>query len=354
MQPTSAQPSPEQEFPYGWRYVKQILPDGSETLDQVALTLEDVLHPQQDDVIPQTPLHADDCAYLTNVFRTRPLSPPEGLVTHDLLIDWGVPGIRSHSPDLAVFVGLIRPHDPNLGILDLAGLGGRCELAVEVVSPLTRINDLVAKLEHYHRIGIPLYVIIDQEKQDSPRKLRAFRHQPDRYVEIEADDQGRIEVPLLGLMLGMRDNRVVCYDLHTGREFRDYAQAVRDLEEVKRRIEEADRRATERQQAIEEQVKARQAAERRARELRSEADRYREETARHLEKAARYREDTARLREKAARYREDTARYLEEADRLRQAREQAENDCLAQAQRIRELEELLGRVQGGGPASPAT
>jgi hypothetical protein len=138
-------------------------------------------------------------------------------------------------------------------------------------------------------------------------------------VAIEADDQGRIEVPLLGLMLGMRDNRVVCYDLTTGRELGDYGRISRDLEE-------ADRRAEQQQQAYEEQVEARQAAERLATEARNEAERQREKT---------------RCAE-------------EEAERLRRAQEQHEIDRLAQAQRIRDLEEMLSRVQGGGPASPTT
>lgn len=32
-------------YPYGWRYVESVLPNGSALFDQVPLTLEDVLHP---------------------------------------------------------------------------------------------------------------------------------------------------------------------------------------------------------------------------------------------------------------------------------------------------------------------
>jgi Uma2 family endonuclease len=340
MQPTSAQPSPEQEFPYGWRYVQQIQPDGSETLERVALSLEDVLHPREGDVIPETPVHESDCRYLADVFDTRPVIPPVALVTHDQLTDWGVPGIRNHSPDVAVFVGLIRRPDPRVGLLDLVALGGRCEMAVEVVSPSTRNNDVVAKFEHYHRIGIPVYIIIDQEKEGGPRKLRAFRRKPDRYVPIESDDQDRIDVPLLGLMLGMRDNHVVCYDLATGAELGDYAKTVRELQEAKRRLEETDRRMEQQQQAYEEQVDARQAAERLVSEARSDADRQREEADRQ--------------REQARRAQEEADRQRAEADKERRAREQSEQERLAQAQRIRELEAMLSRVQGGDPASPTS
>jgi hypothetical protein len=65
--------SSEQEFPYGWRYVKRPRPDGGEELEPVPLTLEDVLHPQEGDVIPGSIVHDTDCTYLASVFRSRPL-----------------------------------------------------------------------------------------------------------------------------------------------------------------------------------------------------------------------------------------------------------------------------------------
>jgi hypothetical protein len=40
--PSGPEPDP---FRYGWRYVKRVGPDGQETLDQIPLSLEDVLFP---------------------------------------------------------------------------------------------------------------------------------------------------------------------------------------------------------------------------------------------------------------------------------------------------------------------
>jgi Uma2 family endonuclease len=332
MQPTSAHSSPAPEYPYGWRYVTRRQADGGEVIEEVALTLEDVLHPQEGDVIPESPLHESDCRYLADVFATRPLSPPVTLVTRDLLVNWGVPGIRNHSPDVAVFVELDREPDPGAGVLELPEVGGRCELVVEVVSPNTRNNDVVAKFEHYHQVGIPLYVIIDQTREGGPRTLRAYRRKPDRYVEVESDDGDRIDVPLLGLILGMRDNRVVCFDLRTDRELGDYSRILRDLEESKRLLEEADRHAEQQQQAYEDQVLARQKAERLAREAREQADRQREE---------------------ADKQRGEADKQREEADKQRRAREEIDRECLAQEKLIRELQEKLRLLQAGGdPASP--
>src|SRR5262249_52752980 len=79
MKPTSLSSSSEQEFPYGWRYVRRVTPDGGEEWDQVALTLEDVLHPQEGDVIPESKPHEADRRHLIDVFESRPLSPPFAL-----------------------------------------------------------------------------------------------------------------------------------------------------------------------------------------------------------------------------------------------------------------------------------
>jgi hypothetical protein len=343
MKPTPTPLAQQEEFPYGWRYVKR-----GDTLEQVPLTLEDVLHPQEDDVIPVNRQHDDDCVYLKDVFTSRPLSPPVGLVTHDMLIDWGVAGIRNHSPDIAVFVGLGR--DPGqIGTLELKSLGGRCELVVEVVSPSTRGNDVVHKFDHYYRVGIPLYVLIDQEDEDGPRWLRAYRHTPTGYVPVAPDAQGRIALLPLGMLLGMRDNRAVCFDAATGRERRDYTRLDQHCERLEEQTvqqkEEADRAMTE-------QVDALRAAQRREAETR-------EQSERALQEAARARQEAegreAEANQKAERAAQEAASARQEAQRERRAREsadqrvrEADERAREAAQRIRELEEALGRFQAGG------
>jgi hypothetical protein len=326
MKPTVTPSSQQEEFPYGWRYVKR-----GDTFDQVPLTLEDVLHPQEDDFIAGNTLHDKDCNYLKYVFESRPLAPPVGLVSHDLIINWGVPGIGNHCPDLAVFVGL--SHDPGqIGTLDLASLGGRCELVVEVVSPSTRNNDVVHKYDHYYRVGIPLYFIIDQKEEDGPRSVHAYRHTPTGYVEDPADDQGRVALPPLGLLLGLRDNRAVCFDAATGKERRDYTRLDQDCERLEdltvQQREAALQQKEEADRAITEQVDARQAAER----LAAEAQR-REAEAQRRE---------AEARKEAERSAKEIERVSKEAQRARESADQ----------RIRELEEALRRSQSGGTGQP--
>src|SRR4051794_16688819 len=137
--PEQGEQPPKDQFRFGYRLVKHSQPDGSITYEQVPLTIEDVLHPEPDDVIPVRPIHAIDCRYLVSVFRVRAAaelsSQPIVYVSDDPLVDWGVPGQRNTSPDVGVFVGLLQEVEPEAGTFDLQASGGRCLLVVEVVSP---------------------------------------------------------------------------------------------------------------------------------------------------------------------------------------------------------------------------
>jgi Uma2 family endonuclease len=220
----------------------------------VPVTLEDILHPREDDEFPQYPFHSNDCRYLFNVFSSLPLGPPAVHVSFDLLVHWGVPGQLDTSPDVAIFVGLREPPKGHDATLNLPALGGRCLLVVEIVTPERRVNDVVHKFVEYHRAGVPLYVIVDRETIDSPRRILGYRWEPHGYEEIAQDERGLLIEPL-GLYLSLgEDRQVVCHNAVTGREYEDYVQLARRLEAVQQRIhllDEIGRLAREQVQAIE-------------------------------------------------------------------------------------------------------
>ena len=136
---------------------------------------------------------------------------------------------------------------------------------------------------------------------------------------------------MLGLMIGLRDNRAICYDLRTQEELGDYARIAREWEEAKRQLEEAARRAEQQDEAYGEQVQARQDAERLAAEAQKEAEKQKSEAE----------------------------KQKQEADRQRQAREEIENQKrLGDEQAailIRDLQEQLRLLQSraADPSSPA-
>ena len=254
-------PADENPFRYGWRFVRHTGPDGQETWEQVPLTLEDVLHPQEGDHISENDVHEQECRYLADIFNRRLRRAAGHRVFRDCLVNWGVAGIRNHSPDISVFSGIVRPQAEPIGIFDLVASGGRCRMALEIVSPDTRSNDVERKFDEYYRAGVPLYVIVDQERESSPRQLRGYQVGPNGYEEIPLDAQGRLPLPFLGLSLGLRDNRLVGFDLPTGAEIGDYDQ----VDEARQAAETQARQADE----------ARQAAETRLQELEAELRRLR-------------------------------------------------------------------------------
>jgi Uma2 family endonuclease len=258
----AAAPNP---FRFGWRYVRQRREDGTEVSEQVPLTLDDVLHPKEGDEIPENTVQARDRNYLQAVFSSRRTNRPNLAVFSDLLIDWGVEGLGNHSPDISVFDQVPDPRRRR-GILRVRVEGARSLLVVEIVSPdpydrQARDNDVVTKVDHYFRAGVPLYVIVDQERQDGPRSLLGYRHAPGGYVRMPLDDRGRLLLEPLGVLLGLRDEQVVCSDAATGEELPDYSdmsqawksdQAARQLAE-----EEAAQQRSKAQAAEEEAARQR-------------------------------------------------------------------------------------------------
>jgi colicin import membrane protein len=67
--PGQSAPDDSDPFRYGWRYVLVQHEDGSESLDQVPLTLEDALHPEDGDHIVHTQPHDIDLTYLKRLQR---------------------------------------------------------------------------------------------------------------------------------------------------------------------------------------------------------------------------------------------------------------------------------------------
>jgi colicin import membrane protein len=258
---------PLQETPfYGRRYLRRRDADGRETLEEVPLTLEDLLYPQIGDKTPKCPQHQMECSYLANVFRSRFAGDFSVAVLSDCLIDWGIPSQRNHKPDLAVFRNLRVPLDPQLEPFRLIPSGGRVVLVIEVVSPDCRDNDVVRKPEDYHRLDIPLYVLIDQQRERGPRQLHGYRWTPAGYEELPLDAGGRLFVEPVGLLLALEDGWIACYDARSEMRIGDYQEISQALQE-----EASARRAAE-------QYAAAQQARADAEQIRADAEHARAET----------------------------------------------------------------------------
>jgi Uma2 family endonuclease len=252
-------------YRFGWRRAKPGLRNGKADADgYIPLTPVDLLHPQEHDEIPETTWHERDRGYLANALRLQMGDRPGMRVLSDCLVSWRVRGLRRHGPDISFFE---RLRDPGWqgGLFRVAKQGARPVLVIEIVSPDAwdkdaRDNDVVTKVDHYYRAGVPLYVIIDQKEAGGPRELIGYRHGRHGYVRMKPDAQGRLLLEPVGLLLGMRDNWAVCYDARRGEEIPDMAGMARARQEA-----EAERAAEAR--ARREAEAALAAAQARIREL---------------------------------------------------------------------------------------
>jgi colicin import membrane protein len=286
-------------FRYGWREVQVTRPNGTTIWDMVPLTLEDVLHPQENDHIPENTRHERLRRHFQNVFERRLVRTPTRLSLSDCLIDWDRSDVRGHSPDLIV----LEKDDPwpwrSWGTLHVKQERAWPLLIAEIVSPSTRSNDVEIKKSHYYLVVVPIYTIVDQETEDDPLSLYVYQWTPGGYELLAPDVQGRVLIESLGVTIAVVGDRIAIYDASTGQELGDY-QAVCE--------------------ALEAEVKARQEAERKA----------------MLAEAARQAAE-ARVKE------QEHARLLAEqrAREHEQARQVAEREAEASNRRIQELEELL-------------
>ncbi len=252
-------------FRFGWRYVRRPGRNGADEWEQVPLTPEDWLHPQEGDEIPENTTQERDRTYLADVLRLQSAGTAHRLVLSDCLIDWGVPGLRNHSPDLCVMDD-VADLTRSWSTFRVAQERAKPVLAIEIVSvhddaPRTRENDVAIKVEHYYRAGVPLYVIADQQEEGGPRSLVGYRRGRRAYVPMTPDEQGRLFIEPLRLFIGMRDERIVCFDATTGEEIPDLtgmAQARQQAEQA-RAAEAQARQQAEQERAAEAQ--ARQQAE---------------------------------------------------------------------------------------------
>jgi Uma2 family endonuclease len=139
-------------------------------------------------------------------------------------VDWGVSGLLPTCPDLAVFADLVRPVDWLSATFHLGGSGGRPVVVIEIVTPISRVNDVVHKVVEYQRAGVPLYIIIDQDGFAQPQKLVVYRYAPEGYRRETLEPHGTVPIPFLGIRLGVGESGPICIDACSGERFLTIAE----------------------------------------------------------------------------------------------------------------------------------
>ena len=258
---TVTPPPPDNPWYYGFREVYREQPDGSTKYERLPLTLEDALHPQEGDKIMVSDLHDLVRDYLSMVCRWRTADDPTALILSDTGIYWEDPNVdfAHHCPDLAAIFG-IKNRKPEYSSFFCGKEGLRPKLIIELVSPNTRKNDVVTKVDHYHQVEVPVYVVADRHKLGDPWTLYGYQWRPDAYVPMTPDANGRLWLEAVDLWLGADGTRLICYD-RNGVQIGTYLDIQKQLEAEKQRAEAEKQRA--------------ETAEAKTRELEAELERLR-------------------------------------------------------------------------------
>jgi colicin import membrane protein len=149
-------------FFWGSRWLAVDGVDGTRELKEVPLTREDVLDPQEGDMMVHGQLHGEMvrrlAVLLENEFR---LQGRAMTVLDDVKMRWGIPGVKEPAPDLAILPFARNVQEHSFGGYSVGVEGPLPCLVIEVTSPHYRTIDLEDKVEIYCRAGIREYLILD-------------------------------------------------------------------------------------------------------------------------------------------------------------------------------------------------
>ena len=205
-------------FRIGVRYVPRTLPDGEVEYDEIPLTLEDLLFPEEGDHPVRNRSHIEDCYYLYGALKLKFSGVPGSLVLMDHRVHFDVPVLRPLGPDVAVFLGV--DEEWKTATFEVAELAARAILVVEITSPDSRRYDVGIKKQFYQQAGVAYDVDADSRSQDGMRvdvKLLGFRRAPNGYEPVPLVDDGLLWLESLDLGFRVVDNKVMCADARDGR-----------------------------------------------------------------------------------------------------------------------------------------
>lgn len=230
-----SQPAPAVDpFPYGWRTVAQVQPDGSTCYVDIPLTQADFLDPQVGDHLVQSHQHLQFVVSLFNRFSAHYRHDPTVGVFSDLKMLWGLPNEKEPAPDLAI-VPNIQDKDKQRASFQVKEEGTRPCLIVEVVSPQYPGDD-TTKVEIYERVGIAEYIIIDAQfgEDDAEIELTGYRLINGRYHLIFPDPQGRIlsKTTNVWFELDQKKRNLFLVDAATGKRLLKHEEVSEALEET--------------------------------------------------------------------------------------------------------------------------
>ncbi len=217
---------------YRWRRITRR--DGTVESIQVPLTGEDFLNPQEDDVMPVSTFHVRLVSEIWQMLLDYFGEDGAMTVFSELIFNWGIPGLKNPAPDIAV-VPHVQDKSKDRSTFYVKQENTKPVLVIEVVSPHYRHEDLVDKVDIYEQGGVQEYIILERRKQGDQHSylMTGYRLVKGHYRPIFLDDDGKMELKTVGLMIQFDDGRVILEEMTTGRRLRTFRELKAELNQLK-------------------------------------------------------------------------------------------------------------------------
>jgi hypothetical protein len=254
--PTDGAPGAD-PFRLGFRYRLSTSAEGREVVEQVPLSAEDILYPQEGDVVSDGFPHNTGLQPRADALRRHLEKRGATLLTSNVTLVLRSDG-RNCSPDIAVIAGEIDRTKIERAV-DLRKVGGRLVFALEVVSTSEKEiedKDVKHNVDRYAREKVPDYFTVYPVVESQVKDLVGRRLEKEGYDEIAPDAQGRVYSKELDLYFQVDDatRELVAIDARTGERLltsdeeeagRKKAEAALARAEAQRKKAEAARKKAE-------------------------------------------------------------------------------------------------------------
>ncbi|MEE8522754.1 MAG: Uma2 family endonuclease [Thermoanaerobaculia bacterium] len=239
--------------PWGSRWVEEAGAGGSVRWRERPLTWKDLLDPQEGDVMVHGTLHGQiirtTAVMLQTWFEARGRN--DVLITDDVKMLWGIPGLADIGPDIAVIPDVSDP-SRRRDSFRVVEEGTRPSLVIEVISKSTKKFDEETKPGIYEQAGVRECFLLDPLREPWVLSGQRRSEPGGAYRAMEHDAGGRLVSEATGLRFGVGEggaNLVIEHSV-TGERLRSpseeaVARRAAELEAARQQAarEEAERRA---------------------------------------------------------------------------------------------------------------
>ncbi len=200
-----------------------------------------IVYPETDGKpMTETDLHARVLIYLRTALDYYFRSDPNVYVSGNLVLYYeeGNPS-ASVSPDVFVAKDISKKERR---VYKLWEEGKAPDIAIELTSRSTRLDDLGTKRTLYAEFGIAEYFIYDPHHEYLKPPLQGFRLEKENYVAIAADAQGKLHSAILGLDLQIVEGDLRLLDPRTNNFLLTPLEAQAEVERLRAELKKLQKR----------------------------------------------------------------------------------------------------------------